>query len=376
TDLDTYLDDLDSGVLAPRTEIDPSIAAVASRIHQAGIRTAEPAGLRSQLWEDLMQNAPSIEAGSLAAPPLPRNTSNPAKINAETSTGWLGIPRPIGRSRPSHALIWMAAALVLLSVIGAGLIGSNRGNDPEPTTSALAPFFASPGASPQPREPTCADIVQNPFYQCSGAMDYLGSGSGWPSNYLDETTRNVQLQGWSVKAGATQAGAEAPTDSKGTVVDFVINGAYVATFTEQVMVSPQSATNEGIRYIDAGKPVELVRGDAVSYQLGSLVEIRNPLSVERLEFKRGLVYGGDISSMSSTDDGVTTAIEGDAMIQSGFNFAGVGNVRITLVYVHIPEGVTFPPSSWMGDAIIGPVDPQRGPASYEGFVLTVGRVEG
>lgn len=365
--LNDYLDDLTSGVLAPRDGIEPDIAAVVSQLQQVGHRTAEPPGLRTQLWEDLMNTATPLESGSFATP-IPRKPPSPdvpARLKA--------LPRAI-ITRPRHTLELIAAAIILLGLVGASLIGrGDGGSDPTPESAALAPFFGS--ATPTLEEQMPCITLPNPYYTCQNAIRDLGINTVWPTDQLTNGEYQVQLQGWAITPGKSLTGAK--TDAAdGMVVDFVINGSYSATFDVPVVVSPGGITNDPIQYLDPGTSVELVRGDSVSYQLGGLVELHNPLTEQRLEFKRGVIYDGDISAFSATTNGVTTRAEGDAVLPATTDSKPRQQLTITLDFVQILPGVPFPPSQMQALTIVGPTDPQRGPEGTEGFVLAIRATQG
>jgi hypothetical protein len=355
TELDTYLDELDSGVLAPRTELDPSIAAVASRLHQAGLRTAEPAGLRSQLWEDLMQSATPIEAGSLAAP-IPPDSRRLREISAP-----FGSPRK-ANDRFRHTFEWIAAAILILGLLGAAYIGQRGGTGDPPQES---PLFASTDGTPGP---PCDEATGEPVITCFNIVDHLGSN--WiDADLMEDSEQQVELQGWAITPGSTYHGISA-TSSTGAVVDFVLDGAYVATFNVQVILVHSTHINRPVEYIAAGQPVELVRGDSVSYSLGGLVELQNPLEAQRLEFKRAVIYTGDATAFSATSEGVTTRLEGTRTIPLVLSYT---SVDVALYYIQRYPGISILPKQWSTKFTIGPVDPQFG---TDGFVLVIGSAQG
>ncbi|CAN5370304.1 hypothetical protein BH09CHL1_BH09CHL1_31360 [soil metagenome] len=367
TDLDSYLDELDSGVLAPRTELDPSIAAIASRIHQAGIRTAEPAGLRSRLWEDLMQSATPMDAGSLAAPLPPdsrrlRDVSSPLESPLRT-TG----------SRSRHAFEWIAAAILILGLSGAAMFGQLRDRNSDPTPGGS--LFASASGSPEPQLISCRGENSDPYYGCPGALEHVGAASFWPPELRPAEAREVQLQNWVIFPEMTFSGVAADESVTGSVADVVLSGTYVATFSVPVMISRNEFTHSPVEYLDAGATVELGRGDTVSYQLGGLIEIRNVLSTLQLEFKRAVIYTGDISRFSAVSDGITTEAQGDTTLPEAVG-VGQGQITINFWYVSVETDISFPPRQWVGDAIIGPVDFPPEPGMLRGFVLVISNSKG
>jgi len=369
--LNRYLDDLASGVLAPRDEIDADTATIVSHWRQAGSHAAEPAGLRAQIWEDLMDSAPSLDPRALSAPPPPHGRSRHDILDRP------GVPRTAQTEQVRHPVRWLAAALLLLGLVGWGVIGQvGGGSDPTPTAALLAPSAGTPVANEAPvvdGTPVAGGdsclTLPNPYFTCPNMVHTLGTAFIWPPELLGNNEHQVQLQGWAITPGSTLPGVENGAAS-GMVVDFVINGMYVATFDVPVVVIPGGITNDAIQYLDAGDLVELSRGDAVSYELGGLIEIRNPLSVQRLEFKRGVIYDGDISPFSATTDGVTNRVEGNTILPAATG-SKPRQMTLWLGYVQILPGIPFPPESMGALATVGPVDPQRGPAGTEGFVLLI-----
>jgi hypothetical protein len=361
--LNDYLDNLASGVLAPRDEIEPDIATVASQLLQMGHRTAEPSELRTQLWEDLMNTATPVETSSLAAP-IPRQPHPSPDIPARLKA----LPRAIV-TRPRHVFELLAAAVILLGIVGAGMIGRGDGRSrPTPESAGFAPAFGSP----TPRVP-CGETTDQPYTDCQYLLDWLGTNTFKTDDVLADAAPQVQVQGWAITPESTQTGVEGDASAQGFVVDFVLAGAYAATFDVPVVLSHGGVTNRSVEYIDAGKVVELVRGDSVSYQLGGLVEIHNPLTTQRLEFKRGVICDGDISSFSATSKGVTTRTEGQTTLPESLNLP---QLQVSLYHIQKPEGTTLLPPWFAQDAVIGPVDPQSGPEGTEGFILVVGAAQG
>jgi hypothetical protein len=269
---------------------------------------------------------------------------------------------------------WFAtAALVVVIVLGAylALLAPRGGGGGAPTVPAVAP-----NASPSPysaQSLRCS--TTDPEYGCTSLVRPVGRTHIWPPNLSDAALEasQVQLQGWAVLPGASITGVDASDAANGVVVDIVLSGAYVAKFNVPVVVAPGGVTNDAIQYPEPGTTVELVRGDSVTYQLGGLIEINNPLTVQRLEFKRALIYEGDISSLSTTSDGVTTRVEGDGTLPQAIHAYGE-YADVELWYFEELNGSQFPPPEWETSTVIGPVDPQRGPAGTEGFVLVIGKL--
>ena len=372
--LDRYLDRLVSGSgrdLAPNGR-SSGVPRLAETVHarDATDPGADPRpDFLDRLKEQLEMHFPSVPAS------IPGGSFSPATDHIGRPRFGGAPTRAVARRLRHPAFGAVAtAALLVITLLGV-YVSLLAPREERPGHPAAAPF-ASPGVG-TPEVWQCEST--DPYFGCAyNALDLLGHGLVQPQFLaLDDASRGalqVQLQGWVVAPGETLVGADASDAAQGVVIDVVLSGTYVATFDVPVVVAPGSVTNDQIQYLDAGTPVELGRNDTVVYRLGGLVEIYNPLSTQRIEFKRAVFYDGDISTFSATADGITTRVEGDATLPEGIG-AYEGGMSVTLWYVHVrPQG--FPPSQWEDYTIIGPVDPQRGPEGTEGFVLTVGRAMG
>ncbi len=311
-----------------------------------------------------MSTVPSATAGSLAAP-LPQR---PRKLDDHApSSGGRLLPQT---SRASTVTRWLFAALIILSVAG-GTWWSQRGGDPTPTpeTAAVIPnFSASPVGTPDPS--TLCSNLPDPYYNCPSAMDivsvsYVVTGGFEAGDY------QMQLQSWSLQANASLANQLLET-ATGAVVDFVTDGTYSATFSEPVRVGKKGYQGTRFSTIEPGQPVELVSGDSVTYPLGSLVELRNPLTSREVEFKRGVIYRGEISNEEFPADGVHMKVEGDSTL-SGQAIANHPELSLMLTYVQFIPGVEYAPSQLTS---IGPVDPRGMSKADGGFFLVITEAQG
>lgn len=363
--LDSFLDDLEQSSRHSRNDLTSEITAAAASIHSRDHTDTDAnprTGFLAHLEEQLDMRTPELV---LHLPPRPfarESRRTPAMI----------AKPPLIRSLHHHAVGSLAtAALLIITSIGVYLAmfapSSNQGSNP---TVPASSFATDPDASPTAGSHLCFPYLGT-YLGCLQRADLVGSNHVSATNYdaVALAARSVQLQGWAIAPENSISGVDNRGGARGIVVDFVIAGTYVATFDVPVVVHPGGWTNNGIQYLDPGVIVELSRGDSVSYQLGGMVEIRNPLSVQRLEFKRAVIYQGDVSAFSSTTDGVTTRAEADGSLPAEFVLS---NAAIDLLYVNLYPGEPFPierPDS-VG-TIIGPTDPQRGPAGTEGFVLAI-----
>jgi hypothetical protein len=168
--LHTYLDDHAMGVLAPRSEIDPELAATVSRVHDEGRGPAAPPQLKAALWEELMQNAAYADSGSLAAP-LPQTERSHASTPTYRGTAPAGTSgqwsRPTLRVRPLH---WLLAAVVLLSIGGGGLVTRLNESTPPPGGENAAMMAPNPGGTPSPQPDYPEGTTFPPAADCTVPM--------------------------------------------------------------------------------------------------------------------------------------------------------------------------------------------------------------
>lgn len=364
--LNHYLDNLGQPSRRSRNDFSSEIIAAAASVHHRDRTDADAnprPGFLSHLEEQLDMHTPNVV---LHLPPRPFTRGS-------RGTPVVTTRPPLIRSLHHRAVGSFATAILLvITSIGVYLTmfapSSNLGSNPTVTASS---FIGTPEASPTARDTPCFPYVGT-YFGCLLRADLVGSNHVSVANY-DEAAlaaRSVELQGWAIAPGNSIAGAEDGGAASGIVVDYVIAGTYVATFDVPVVVHPGGWTNDVIQYLDPGMTVELSRGDSVSYQLGGMVEIHNPLTIQRLEFKRAVIYQGDISAFSTTADGVTTRSEADGSLPAEFPMSDAG---IDLMYVNFYPGKSLPtdrPDHSVG-TIVGPTDPQRGPEGTEGFVLVI-----
>lgn len=356
--------------------LDPEDAAVIERL-RAFARGPNPRpDFVSQLKEQLMDSSIPLTTGGTIhrEPPFPIVQPRP-----QAPAGWR--QRWGDSSRRSLGAV-ATIALLVVTLVGTYLAvsWSNPGGNDQRDTAGLV-TGATPAANASPEASPRAAFVcpSDAWFGCPDPLRLVGGGIVWHPNLEDAVleARQVQLQGWAVAPGAAVVGVDGGDAASGVVVDFVLSGTYVATFDVPVVVGPGGWTNDRpIEYLDAGETVELGRGDAIAYQLGGLVELHNPLSQQRIEFKRAVIYEGDVSAFSATADGVTTRVEGDATMPEALGAVGQGNTWVQLWYGWVLPGMEFPPQQWATDTVIGPVDPQRAPEGIDGFILWIGSLEG
>lgn len=139
--LDRFYDDLVTGEPAPRDDVDPELATIATQLYRTGSRSKAPHAFKQRLWEDLMQSSSvSTNSGFTGsripfAPAIDRHADEWPK-----QATWRGVPRSV-------LLQTAVAALLVVGLLAAFLPGFNdRGGGPE--LSLNAPIFGSPEATP------------------------------------------------------------------------------------------------------------------------------------------------------------------------------------------------------------------------------------
>jgi hypothetical protein len=348
----------------PAAGLDPELQSTIERITALGATPAPRRAFTSRLEEELMENRVML--------------SWPKSGFAAPWRQHLAIPtdRRSGRMWAASASIAITAAVALLiAFVGPSLFGA----DGQRPTVIPAAFSSDPTATAI--ESTNTDWLSHcdaiPHDECLGSG--LSDGSGYITfDFLDPNDRGsaapaVQLQDWTVEPGAKLPGTTSSA-AVGEVVDFVTEGAYAATFRVPVVV------NRGIPVLarqafDPGTTIELVRGDSVTYPLGGLSEIRNPLFEQRLAFKRAVIYEGDISGLSEVSAGISTSVDGDVTLPVGV--AAPGGMSIAIWFVWYDPSV-FPASGWEYARIVGPVIPNQNKdvPDVRRFVLLMGGGQG
>lgn len=280
---------------------------------------------------------------------------------------WPNVPA-LARWRSAGSTM-ATAAIVLATMLSAWAMINIVPTSPSanPPHLAVAPPPATPTGTDQAVELCGSTDI---YFGCPSLIDLVG-GNVIQRSMLDslpDDVQDVQLAGWALAPGASIAGGD--DFPAGVAVDVVVSGAYVAIFDVPVVVARGGVINRAYQYLDPGTQVELVRGDAVAYLLGGLLELHSALSVERLEFKRATLSAGPIMP-AALPDGVTTREEATGTLPRPITDYEP-DVSIGFWYLQVREGA-FPPPAWQDATtfVLGPVDPQRGPAGTEGFVLVV-----
>ena len=366
--------DWDAVVAGHTVEIDDEgLVAVAQRLHATATTARERPGFRQYLRDTLMHSStaallipstlPRPGAGSASIRPFPFRTATALR---RTGGRWLSLAATV-------ALLLATAAGGYLASVGL------RGNDDR--APGMAGFRgATPETGDAPMAFGCGpDGAYDLYLPCGGQRpNIVGSGylqaglidaPNFPSEDFDVS--QVQMQRWQIEGLQTLTFTPPVTPLTGIGMDVVINGAYTATFSGPVAVIDDQSRIRGLaRYLPANTVVELVSGDSVAYELGTKLEIRNPLASSLLQFKTILFHDGDPSPANLCASGdVRMMIDGDGVLPKLLSAYSPSGAGVVLTYSQILEGYPFPPKSETYALVLGPVDPVNGPAGTEGFIL-------
>lgn len=358
-------------------EQDAELMALAGQLSAEATQVRPTLTFRNHLREILMDTGTMPMTAAPTAPafhPLPR-LGRPLEIGHPA----VSLPARIGRVGMRWAALAATIAL-LLATAGGGYLATRGLGDGGRATS-VAGFQASPVASPETAGYVDECAALRPYQPCGGDGVIgrgLIAGYTFAPALLDVTL--VTMQGWEIPAGNTITYEPDPNRLSGVAVDFVLEGAYVATFSGPVIVQRHDVLGSSVEYPVVGEVVELGYGDTVSYELATRVSITNPLSTRPLRFKSVVFH--EEPSADTGAPGSGQPIEGNP---------GGGDVRITddgtgqlpkpisqypnrelnlfLMYVQVYPEAPFPPSTGGGDSLVlGPVDPVQ-PEIEEGYIV-------
>jgi hypothetical protein len=121
------------------------------------------------------------------------------------------------------------------------------------------------------------------------------------------------LDSLTIEPGAATRLDESVYGTAGIAVAFVLQGALVVTFESDVFVNRRGPADVSVplNLIEAGEPVELVTGDAVAYEIGHGVTIRNPFSTLQAQLLRVVVSDDAIPVVQPADADVVAVTRQD-----------------------------------------------------------------
>ena len=351
------------------------------RLHAEAAPPAPRPAFKHQLREQIMTASMPV---SMPAPsPVTAHVgarSLPALPSQNLASGGVAMPRRVSR--------WAAIAATITLLLTTGLaayLSVGRLSPPDEPGTAGAVIAGSPSASPT------SDYVNpcpgQPYFPCGPDMRVgfaFVAGSLYPSEAV--TGSNVTMLGWQVAPGDTITFD--PNDLRvlpGIAIDIVTDGAYRATFSGPAMVTRSKPLGTSSTYPKAGEVVELSKGDAVSFQQGTRVELTNPLTTRLLHFK-SIVIHEDLEAYSTEPEGAPP-IEGNPgggavdITEDGTGTLSVPIAQrprqefgIYLTYAQVHPDEPLPTTVGDSSVIMGPVAPKeyeyRGdPVEGEGYIV-------
>jgi hypothetical protein len=290
---------------------------------------------------------------------------------AHTPTGrdscwWDGPRRAFGTAA--------TLALIIVSLIGTYLAISSPYGDSGQLATAPMLAAATPDASPE----ACVGDCSDPSTAFSSVRPVASGFINKPDLSSDDLVATlVQFQDWAIDPGAMIEVPAANGAVTGAVVDIVLDGVAVVTIDAPVVVNGNSdPETAGVQYIPSGTTVELGRGEVISYPAGRARTILNPLSTTLLHFKSAVFYDGDaaLTRPNPLPDNLHVRVDDNGVLPYSLARYPNNELAVQLDYVQLFPGASVPHERWGNDRIIGPVDPQAGPAGQEGYILWVGRV--
>lgn len=312
-----------------------------------------------------MSDAVPVASGrEVALAPAAAKEAAPGVTLPGPDLRWRDVPR---RSLGAVATI----VLIVVSLATMFLTVWSRPEGVDFLRSARFVVGATPAASPESCTGDCPGA--------SVAFQYTQPvGSGFinkPDLSDDDLAANaVQLQDWKVLPGATIAiPAGANGISHGAVADVILDGAGAMTIDGPAVLT---RADNSVTYLEAGTMVELGRGDMITYAAGKARTLHNPLATRLLSMKSAIFYvaGSTPPRVGLPSDNLRVRIDGNGVLPKPLKDYPNNEVGVALEYAQIDPSLPLPIERWSRTRIIGPVDPQAGPAETEGYFLWVSEV--
>ena len=381
-------DALVAGRRPTEAEEDAEMMAVAGQLsseaaHGAS-QTRPTLTFRNSLRETLMHSGPMPMNAASPAPtfhPLPK-LSRPVEIGHPTRPS-AALPERIRATGMRWAALAATIALLLATAAG-GYLATRGPGEGNPTR--VAGFAASPVASPETAEwvDPCPGRPYSPCGSPAVIARAIFDGEFFSPRVLDASL--VTMQGWEVAAGEVVTWLADPNPLVGVATDMVLEGTYVATFSGPAVVSRPDPMGSGTTYPAAGEVVELGRGDTVSFELGTRVELSNPLSTQPLRFKSVVVHlerqvdtgapgsGQPIEGNPSGGD-VHISEDGVGTLPKSLDTYPNRELALVLMYIQVQPGFPLPTPTDRDGIIVGPVDPIQEDIE-EGYIVWANEVRG
>jgi hypothetical protein len=282
------------------------------------------------------------------------------------------IPQVVRGGAVRWVAIAATIALLLTTAFGAWRGGIIPSNQKPNTTNVAAPYTGTPEASETPEgivDPCSDRFASTPY----GTRPWIGAGliTGASIPEEDLSVTNIQMQGWELEGGDQVTFSDIGRALRGVGVDVVINGAYVATFSTQVTVSrPVLGGGGRFDYVDANVVVELSRGDVVTYQLGTRIEVQNQFQSQALEFQSILFYAGDppVENRAATSR-FESHVDGDSTLAEPLNHYASPDITVLITFLR--QGCAVPQDTDTLHRVLGPVPTTiyTGEAPGLGFIV-------
>jgi hypothetical protein len=320
---------------------------------------------RNNLREQLMETAVPITTPGFARVGQARDSF----IGMRPARGARSrIPQVVRGGAVRWVAIAATIALLVTTAFGAwrgGIIPSNQ----EPNgTNVAAPFLRATPANVVDR---CqVPSTARPY----GANPLIAQGLIVGASFSEEVlaVTNVQMQGWKLAAGEEVQFADQGRETKGVGVDVVVNGAYAATFSTEVTVSRPIPGGGGgqFEYPGAHELVELSRGDAVTYQIGTRIDVQNKFQSQALEFQSILFYAGDppVENRAATSR-FESHVDGDSTLAEPLDHYASPDITVLITFLR--QGCAVPQDTDTLHRVLGPVPTTiyTGEAPGLGFIV-------
>lgn len=276
-------------------------------------------GFRTDLKEELMSTHALAAENASPFPGTVHGAASPRPLHGSTNGSfWTGtIPAVLATA----ALIAVTLGGLYYGLIRpgsdgptpptAGFAAVQSNATPDPAGTPDGTTNGTPNASPNDEamnevivadDPLTAAFGDQPSWDAGRASIVVDEGGVFTAEDLDG--QNVRVDDITLAAASTSTyGATDMGDATGFASDFILDGAYIAEFDAPVLVERTTWVLDStpVTVIPAGQQVELVRGDSVSYPLGSKRALTNPMITTALRIKTVYVYDGTIPERIATD---------------------------------------------------------------------------
>ena len=278
------------------------------------------------------------------------------------------------RPRALHvqsSLNWIGSILILLTII-AGLLFTAAGRDAAPQRPPSSSFTAvdqqeldgdeqglnAPGGGYE-ETPFSFIVMRPPIFDQELLDGHIAT-----------------LESWEITPAVDTRIDTSSYQSSGIAVMFIVQGGLIASFTDQVMIVRRVPLNSypGTEIVEPGAPVELVTGDAVAYEIGQTIVVRNPFSSLATQIQQ-VIFSHDSLPVDAPEiDGVATVSRENEQKMPRLLSTMIGGIYVGLsTYRNIPgTDVNADPER----TLFAP-EPLNEPEGLQhGFVINIGEPTG